>query len=109
MLTDLEKEEDELELRSVDVVALTTMFVAAKGAIRTILQRLSNLVQDRRNHYCWRKCLSLEMVPVHGECVHHESLIVQNWQHIKWKFVIEACHKQIQIGMNIWKIEFAID
>ena len=61
--------------------------------------RLVYLVQDRRNQNCWRKCVSMKIVPVHGKCVYRKGLIVQNWEYIKWKFVIEMCRKQIQIGI----------
>ena len=98
VLIDLDREEDELELIQAVVVPLRTMLVVAKEGLYSAL-RLTYLVQDRRNQYCWRKCISMKIVPVHGECIYYKSLIVQNWRDIKWKFVIETCRKQIQTGI----------
>ena len=52
----------------------------------------------------------MNIVPVHGKCVYRKGLIVQNWEHIKWKFVTETCCKPIQIGIvEHLEIEFSID
>ena len=41
----------------------------------------------------------MKIVPVHGKYVYRKGLIVQNWRHIKCKFMTETCRKQIQIGL----------
>ena len=96
-LIGLEQEEDQLELRQEVVGSLRTKLVVAKEGLSELFcteigiscsgHKESALLEE------WRK------VSLHGKCVYREGLIVQNWGYIKWQFVIEVSHKQIQIGI----------
>ena len=99
VLVVFERAEDELELKLAVVVPLRTIVVGVKEELLELFCTEIDLVWDRRNQYCWRKCVSMKIVPVHGECIYRKGLIVQNLGCIKCKFVIEMCHKQIQTGI----------
>ena len=78
--------EDELRVRQVVVEPLRTMFVAAKGMLQEpFCTEIGVSCSGQKELVCCWKCISMNIVPVHGKCAYWKGLINQNWEHIKWK------------------------